>query len=192
MVWKYNTRTIKEGKAWTDDNGIQHPANWHIWTKQEKEAIGMVEIIEQTPPDSRFYTWSQNPDGTITSTPKPVEDVPAVDESGIPIIDPITLKQLSSPGLKTTFIQEVKKQQGSLLSQTDWAIVRKADTNIDVPANIQQWRNEIRLTASIMEDAISQVTTVQELENLMVKYTSNSDDTVTKTGILFDWPVELK
>ena len=190
MVWKYNTRTIKEGKAWTDDNGIQHPANWHVWTRQEKEAIGMVEIIEQTPPDSRFYTWSQNPDGTITSTPKPVEDVPAVDESGIPIIDPITLKQLSSPGLKTTFIQEVKQQQGSLLSQTDWAIVRKADTNIDVPANIQQWRNEIRLTASIMEDAISQVTTVQELENLMVKYTSNPDGTVTKTGILFDWPEE--
>jgi len=190
MVWKYNTRTIKEGKAWTDDNGIQHPANWHVWTRQEKEAIGMVEVIEQTPPDSRFYTWSQNPDGTITSTPKPVEDVPAVDESGIPIIDPITLKQLSSPGLKTTFIQEVKQQQGSLLSQTDWAIVRKADTNIDVPASIQQWRNEIRLTASIMEDAISQVTTVQELENLMVKYTSNSDGTVTKTGILFDWPEE--
>ena len=190
MVWKYNTRTIKEGKAWTNDNGIQHPANWHVWTRQEKEAIGMVEIIEQTPPDSRFYTWSQNPDGTITSTPKPVEDVPAVDESGIPIIDPITLKQLSSPGLKTTFIQEVKQQQGSLLSQTDWAIVRKADTNIDVPASIQQWRNEIRLTASIMEDAISQVTTVQELENLMVKYTSNSDGTVTKTGILFDWPEE--
>ena len=190
MVWKYNTRTIKEGKAWTDDNGIQHPANWHVWTRQEKEAIGMVEVIEQTPPDSRFYTWSQNPDGTITSTPKPVEDVPAVDESGIPIIDPITLKQLSSPGLKTTFIQEVKQQQGSLLSQTDWAIVRKTDTNIDVPVSIQQWRNEIRLTASIMEDAISQVTTVQELENLMVKYTSNSDGTVTKTGILFDWPEE--
>jgi hypothetical protein len=51
-------------------NGIQHPANWHVWTRQEKEAIGMVEIIEQTPPDSRFYNWSQNPDGTITSTPK--------------------------------------------------------------------------------------------------------------------------
>jgi len=190
-MWKYNGKTIREGKAWTDANGVQHPANWQIWTREEKEAIGMVEIIPQTPPDSRFYNWSQNPDGTITSTPKPVEDVPAVDENGTPIIDPHTLKQLSSPGLKTTFIQEVKNQQGSLLSQTDWAVIRKTDTNIDVPANIQQWRNEIRLTASIMEDAISQAATVQDLENLMLRHITNSDDTITKEGILFDWP-ELK
>jgi hypothetical protein len=187
-MWQYNGKTIREGKAWTDVNGIQHPANWHIWTRQEKEAIGMVEIIPQTPPDSRFYNWSQNPDGTITSTPKPVEDVPSVDESGIPIIDPDTLNQLSTPGIKTTFIQEVKSQQGSLLAQTDWAVIRKTDTNIDIPANIQQWRNEIRLTASTMEDAISQATTIQDLENLMLRYTTNLDGTITKEGILFDWP----
>ena len=187
-MWQYNGKTIREGKAWTDANGIQHPANWHIWTRQEKEAIGMVEIIPQTSPDSRFYNWSQNPDGTITSTPKPVEDVPSVDESGIPIIDPDTLNQLSTPGIKTTFIQEVKSQQGSLLAQTDWAVIRKTDTNIDIPTNIQQWRNEIRLTASTMEDAISQATTIQDLENLMLRYTTNSDGTITKEGILFDWP----
>lgn len=187
-MWQYNGKTIREGKAWIDANGIQHPANWHIWTRQEKEAIGMVEIIPQTPPDSRFYNWSQNPDGTITSTPKPVEDVPSVDESGIPIIDPDTLNQLSTPGIKTTFIQEVKSQQGSLLAQTDWAVIRKTDTNIDIPTNIQQWRNEIRLTASTMEDAISQATTIQDLENLMLRYTTNLDGTITKEGILFDWP----
>ena len=187
MVWKYNTRTIKEGKAWTDDNGIQHPANWHVWTRQEKEAKGLVEIIEETPPDSRFYKWSQNPDGTITSTPKMLEDRNEVDENGQPILDE-NGKQLVTKGLKSQFIEQVKQQQGSLLSQTDWAIVRKTDTNIDVPANIQQWRNEIRLTASIMEDAISQATIVQDLENLMIRYTTNSEGTITKEGILFDWP----
>lgn len=190
MVWKYNTRTIKEGKAWTDDNGIQHPANWHVWTRQEKEAIGMVEVIEQTPPDSRFYNWSQNPDGTITSTPKDLEDKNEVDENGQPILDE-NGKQLVTKGVKSQFIQEVKTQQAAFLSQTDWAIVRKADTNIDVPANIQQWRNEIRLAASVMEDAISQVTTIEAMENLMLKYTSNPDGTVTTTGMLFDWPILL-
>ena len=187
MVWKYNSKTIREGRAWTDDYGTQHPANWHVWTREEKEAKGLVEIIEQTPPDSRFYNWSQNPDGTITSTPKEMEDRNEVDESGQPILDEKG-KQLVTKGLKSQFIEQVKQQQGSLLSQTDWAIVRKADTNIDVPANIQQWRNEIRLTASIMEDAISQATTVQDLENLMLRYTTNSDGTITKKGILFDWP----
>ena len=190
MVWKYNTRTIKEGKAWTDDNGIQHPANWHVWTRQEKETIGMVEIIEQTPPDSRFYNWSQNPDGTITSTPKELEDRNEVDDNGQPILDE-NGKQLVTKGLKSQFIQEVKTQQASLLSQTDWAYVRKADTNIDVPADIQLWRNEIRLAASVMEDGISQATTIQDMENLMVKYTANPDGTVTKTGMLFDWPEKV-
>ena len=74
------------------------------------------------------------------------------------------------------------------MAQTDWAVIRKTDTNIDIPTNIQQWRNDIRLTASTMEDAISQATTVQDLENLMLRYTTNSDGTITKEGILFDWP----
>ena len=187
MVWKYNSKTIREGRAWTDDYGIQHPANWHVWTREEKEAKGLVEIIEETPPDSRFYTWSQNPDGTITSTPKEMEDRNEVDENGQPILDE-NGNQLITKGLKSNFIEQVKQQQGSLLSQTDWAVIRKIDTNIEIPANIQQWRNEIRLTASTMKDAISQATTVQDLENLMLRYTTNLDGTITKEGILFDWP----
>lgn len=189
MVWKYNTRTIKEGKAWTDDNGIQHPANWHVWTRQEKEAIGMLEIIPQTPPDSRFYTWSQNPDGTITSTPKELEDRNEVDENNQPMLDE-NGQQLVTRGLKYNLIQEVKSQEHSLLSQTDWMYIRKADTNRGIPVDIQQWRNSIRAKADEMEDAITQATTIQDLENLMVKHTGNPDGTTTKTGILYDWPIK--
>ena len=39
-MWKYSGRTIKEHKAWTDDNGITHPRNWHIWSPSEKAAAG--------------------------------------------------------------------------------------------------------------------------------------------------------
>ena len=42
-----------------------------------------------------------------------------------------------------------------------------------------------------MEDGISQATTIQDMENLMVKYTANPDGTVTKTGMLFDWPEKV-
>jgi hypothetical protein len=80
-MWKYNGRHIREGKAWTDANGIQHPANWHVWTEQEKEAIGLTWITLDTPPDSRLYNWNQNSDGTITSTAKAIEDVNEVDDS---------------------------------------------------------------------------------------------------------------
>ena len=39
-MWKYNGRTIRTGKGWTDDNGVQHPANWHVWSATEKAAAG--------------------------------------------------------------------------------------------------------------------------------------------------------
>ena len=64
-MWRYNEKTLKEGVAWTDLSGVQHPANWHIWSKQYKESLGLVEIIPQTPPDSRLYYWSQNSNGII-------------------------------------------------------------------------------------------------------------------------------
>ena len=181
-------KTIRPGKAWTDQNGIQHPANWYTWSAAEKAAHGITEIVQQPHPDSRLYTWSYNNDGTVTSTAKSLDDTPMVDESGVPVIDPDTFVQLSTPGVKSNLIAEVKAQQGALLAQSDWAVIRKADTNIDVPANIQQWRNEIRLAATAMEDQITQAATTDAIAALFLQYTVNADGTTTKTGVLFDWP----
>jgi hypothetical protein len=181
-------KTIRPGKAWTDENGIQHPANWYTWSAAEKAAHGITEIVQQPHPDSRLYTWSYNDDGTVNSTPKALEDTPNVDKNGTPIFDPDTMTQTVTPGVKSNLIAEVNTQQGSLLSQTDWAIVRKADTNIEVPANIQLWRNEIRLAAAAMKDQITQATSIDEIAALFLTYTENTDGTISKSGILYDWP----
>ena len=188
-MWKHTpTNTnVRPGKGWIDEQGTQHPGNWYIWSVQEKADHGLVEIVEESPPDSRLYWWSQNGDGTITSTAKSVEDVNEVDENGDPLLDEKG-QQVVTPGVKSTLIAEVKAQQGSLLAQTDWAIVRKADTGIDVPANVQQWRNEIRLAASQMEDQITQAATTDAIAALFLRYTSNDDGSVSKTGTLYDWP----
>ena len=188
-MWKHTpTNTnVRPGKGWIDEQGTQHPGNWYIWSVQEKADHGLVEIVEESPPDSRLYWWSQNGDGTITSTAKSVEDVNEVDENGDPLLDEKG-QQVVTPGVKSTLIAEVKAQQGSLLAQTDWAVIRKADANIDVPANVQQWRNEIRLAASLMEDAISQAATTDAIAALFLRYTSNDDGSVSKTGTLYDWP----
>ena len=42
MAWKYKTRTIRAGKAWTDDNGVQHPRNWMIWSDADKKSAGLT------------------------------------------------------------------------------------------------------------------------------------------------------
>jgi hypothetical protein len=173
-MWQYRGRTIRTGKAWTDDNGVQHPANWHVWSAAEKTAVGLVEIVEETPPDSRLYNWSQNSDGTITKTAKSLDDT----GSGDDIVR----------GVKWNLKQEVKNQQASLLAQTDWAIVRKTDNNTAVPANIQTWRDAIRTKATEMETAIDGAVDTEAMAALFVAYTEEDDGTITKSGILYDWP----
>jgi hypothetical protein len=180
-------QTIRPGKAWTDQTGVQHPANWHTYSAERKADLGITEIVQQPAPDSRLYNWSYNEDGTVNATAKSLDDINEVDENGDPLLDEKG-QQVVTLGVKSTLIAEVKAQQGSLLAQTDWAIVRKIDTNIEVPAAIQLWRNEIRLAAAAMEDQITQAATTDAIAALFVTYTSNPDGSVTKTGVLFDWP----
>jgi hypothetical protein len=186
-MWKHNGRTISVGRGWTADNGVQNPANWHIWSASEKVAAGVVEIVEETPPDSRLYTWSQNSDGTITSTAKAIEDVNEVDEDGKALLDEDG-NQVVTLGVKSKLIQEVKTQQASLLSQSDWAVVRYIDTTVAAPSNIQAWRNAIRSKATEMETAITNAEDIDAIAALFLTYTIEDDGSITKSGILYDWP----
>ena len=151
-MWKYGNRTIRPGKGWVDDNKVRHPSNWHIWSAEEKAKYNIKEVVEDRPPDSRLYRWSQNKDGKITSTAKALDDSEGV------------------VGLKTTMKNEVKDQQGSLLSQTDWAYIRHYDTGTDVPANIETWRNAIRAKATEMENAIDNATDTDAVAALLMSF----------------------
>jgi len=164
-MWKYGDKTIRPGRPWTDAEGTQHPGNWNIWSKAEKDAKNIKEIIEDSPPDSRLYFWSRN-DGKVTSTAKPLDDSEGV------------------VGLKSTLKNEVKDQQGSLLSQTDWAIIRKADKETAIPSNIQTWRDAIRAKATEMENAIDNSTDIDAIASLFLSW----DEDGNKSGILYDWP----
>ena len=53
-VWIYNNKVIRAGKSWTDKNGVQHPANWHIWPKEEKDAMGITSIEPESEPDPEY------------------------------------------------------------------------------------------------------------------------------------------
>jgi hypothetical protein len=181
-MWKHNGRTIREFKSWTDDNGITHPRNWHIWSPSEKAAAGLTEIVEETPPDSRLYNWSMGSDGKITKTAKSLADTDAVDESGNKIKDDDG-NQVIIRGVKYNLKQEVKSQQGALLAQTDWAIVRKADKGTAIPSNIQTWRDAIRSKATDMETAITNAADTDAVAALFVTWEDGS-----KSGILYDWP----
>ena len=151
-MWKYGDKIIRPGKGWVDDNKVRHPSNWHIWSTEEKAKYNIKEVIEDRPPDSRLYRWSKDSDGKITSTAKDLDDSEGV------------------VGLKTTLKNEVKDQQGSLLSQTDWAYIRHYDTGTDVPANIETWRNAIRAKATEMENAIDNASDTDAVAALLMSF----------------------
>ena len=180
-------QTIRPGKSWRDENRTQQPGNWQIWKADYKASMGIVEIVPETPPDSRFYTWSQNRDGTINKTAKSLDDVNTVDRDGNPVLDGDG-KQHVTKGVKSSLKESVNSQQGSLLTQTDWMYIRKVDKAVEIPAHIQTYRDSVRVQGDAMKAAIDGATTTEEMVALFVKYTQNEDRSVTKSGILYDWP----
>jgi hypothetical protein len=186
-VYKVNGQTIRPGRAWKDANGTLQPKNWQIWSEDEKKAAGISEVVMQPFPDERLYWSSHNDDGTVASTAKSLTDVNEVDKDGKAILDSDG-NQLVTLGVKSNLKNEVKSQQASLLAQTDWAIVRKADKGTAVPSNIQTWRDAIRTKATEMETAIDNAADTAAVESLFLKWTTDSDGKTTKSGILYDWP----
>tara|TARA_R110000772_G_scaffold209288_2_gene319817 strand:- start:58 stop:621 length:564 start_codon:yes stop_codon:yes gene_type:complete len=184
-MWKYGSKTIREHKSWINDDGITHPKNWHIWSPSDKAAAGLTEVTPETPPDSRLYTWGYEADGvTISKTAKSMTDVNEVDGDGEPILDD-NGNQSVKLGVKSELKAEVKKQQGSLLAQTDWVVTRKSEKTTAIPSNIQTWRDAIRAKATAMEDAIDGAANTDAVAALFLAWDADGN----KSGILYDWPV---
>ena len=87
-------------------------------------------------------------------------------------------------GIRPDYIQKVKDQQGSLLAQTDWAIIRKADAGTDIPSKIATWRAAIRTKATEMEKAITDAKDMDAFIALFLVW----DEDGKKSGVLYDWP----
>lgn len=186
-MWTLNNRVIREGRSFIDDNGVKHPASWGSYEASYKTNIGLVEVAVQAKPDERFY-WVTGPDitGAYTSVERALEDVNEVDENGDPLLDEDGV-QIVTKGLKSQWIAQIKATQGSLLAETDWAYIRKQDTGIDVPTDIQQYRNEVRLAAGIIEDQISQCADLAAFKALFVVPT-DADGNATGNAPIYNWP----
>ena len=176
-MFLYNKTTeIKPGKGWRDANGVLHPRNWNIWSDDHKASMNIEEITLDAKPDGKFHNWiDKGLEGISNITDKKLDDTTNEDKT-------ITL------GLKSKEKLNVKSQQGGLLSQTDWAVIRKADTGVAVPTKIATYRAAIRTKATEMEKAIDDASDMAAFKALFLTHNMDSDGKVTKTGILFDWP----
>ena len=140
MPWKYKARIIREGRAWQDDYGIQHPNTWMRWSAETKASKGLVWEELPAPYDNRFY-FGRDLDGNLI--PRDLAE------------------------LKTNYIAQTKQTAGSLLSFTDWYVTREVEEGTNCPINIKNYRRAIRAKSNEIEQLIDKTISIDELKALM-------------------------
>ena len=179
-------------------NNTQYPADiFSKWTKAEKEAIGIYEVItDSTNKKDEEYFINTNEEYNYadnqvtrswgTATPKRLEDEDAKDQDGNNILDEDG-NQVINYGLKTIKKRIIKQQASSLLAPTDWYVVKATEvTEYNVPENITTYRADVRAKSNEMESQIDACTNVDELKALY-EYTRQEDGTITRP--LAEFPV---
>lgn len=184
MPWKYNNRTIRVGKAWTDNNGVTHPRNWTIWSAEEKAGFGLVWEDDPAPFDNRFY-WGRDADGDLIE--RSLVDINEVDEDGDPLLDE-NGDQVVTLGLKSVWKQNIKEQAASMLAPTDWMVVKAAEVaDYSVPSATLTARAAIRAASNAIEasiDGASDMAAFMALWDAPV----DSDGEPTGNAPINDWP----
>jgi len=177
MPWKHNNKTIKAGKAWSDKDGVQHPANWMIWTDPEKKDKGLTwEDEPDTSFDNRFY-YSKGVEKSLT-------DILVTDENGEKVIDPMTGKQMVQIGLKTQYIAQTKQTANDLMSSSDWMIIRNAEKSTAIPEATTKFRDSVRTKCAEIETAINACSSLAQFMKLF------EAEKLGDNPPMYDWPTE--
>lgn len=142
--------------------GIRYP---HLRDPALREQLGVTEVADPEQYDQRFY-WG-------VGNPKLLNDREEVDQDGNPmyvkVYDAATqsmvdsTERLVTKGLKSQWTAQVKDTAGKMLAQTDWMVVRKAERNVAIPADVVAKRAAIVAECARLETAIAACTTVEAL-----------------------------
>ena len=103
--------------------------------------------------------------------------------------------------LKVNWIDQQKGTAGSLLSKTDWMIIRKEEATTAVPSATQTYRTAVRTQCKAREDQITACTTTDELAALIGNGKRQGTEKKDSDGNSFDpkqyneivleaWPTE--
>ena len=138
-------KVLPLGVAFTHDD-IQYPDNWlQLSTEEDRTAIGITEVPDQSRPDDRFYWVTQNPDGSYTAVPKDLAD------------------------LKPAWTAQINQTAYNLLSTSDWYVVRKAETSAAIPQVWTDYRSAIRTTAS---DTVTALVAASNIDTFIAAVTN--------------------
>ena len=163
-MFQYNGSPISIDRPFVGSDGTKYA---NLRNPAIREALGVTEVADPPYFDQRFYWGVDNP--------KLLDDREEVDENG----DPMWVKvlgevdgepamvdsdvRLVTKGLKSQWIAQTKATAGSLLAQSDWMVIRKAERAVDVPAETQTYRAAIITEADRLEAAIAACANVEAL-----------------------------
>ena len=163
-MFQYNGSPISIDRPFTAPDGTKYA---NLRNPAIRQALGVTEVADPPAYDQRFFWGVDNP--------KLLDDREEVDENG----DPMWVKvlgevdgepamvdsdeRLVTKGLKSQWIAQTKATAGSLLAQSDWMVIRKAERAVDVPAETQTYRAAIITEADRLEAAIAACANVEAL-----------------------------
>ena len=172
---------------------IQYPKQiFTLWTKSEREAIGIYEVVWDNT-NKKDEEWYINTNvsyafgsGKVTAsygsaTAKPHADTnwtqAQIDDPSLVGTAPegADTSTVRLEGLKTIKIRIIKQQAAGILQDTDWYIVRKADAGTAIPSAITNHRAAVRTKAAEQETAITNASNTPALETLYA-YVNTADE----------------
>jgi hypothetical protein len=163
-----NGSPITEGSDITL-NGMTYPYAWLEGTSPSVRASLGIEATGDINYDTKYYWGIDNP--------KILEDREESDEDGNPLyvkeydagtetmVD--TTVRLVSQGLKTTCTAEVKSTTNTLLSSTDYYILRHEVEELEIPESVVTYRAAVIAEQERVVTAIAGTTTVEGLIEVM-------------------------
>ena len=133
--------------------------------------LGFTQVIPQQRPDDRFYIVS-GPDstGAYSSTPRDLNQ------------------------LKLNFIMEQKTTARSLLSESDWYVLREAEGGAGVPADFRNYRTSVRVASDARCAEIFAAASVEALKTLVTAPAVLTDAEGVQTpnpAAMTQWPTPL-
>ena len=158
-----------------------------LWTKDEREAIGIYEVeIDNT--NKKDEQWYINTNITYafgsgkvtgsygTATAKAHADTlwTSQDKTDGKIPTGKDVGDVAVEGLKTVLIRTLKAQAAGELQNTDWYVIRKADAGTAIPSAIETHRAAVRTKCASMEASITNAADTAALETLYT-YTTDSE-----------------
>jgi hypothetical protein len=157
MAFQLNGNPINIDRPYVTETGVKYA---NLRNPAIREQLGVVEVPDAPTYDQRFYWGVDNP--------KLLDDREEVDEEGNPlwvkVLDntdpenPVMVDsdvRLVTKGLKSQWIAQVKQTAGSLLAQTDWMVIRKAERDVAIPDAVQTYRAAVVAEADRLETAIA-------------------------------------